>query len=117
MAVWYASRMKKIIQIGLLVFPGVLSAETHPWHLSADTWAQPRDGWTVSRMQPLPDVVASWSEDPRQRLIIRYPGGEDGQLWAYELRSWLVSLGVPMESQEIVAGSEQTGRIEIELSR
>ena len=113
----YALRMKKIIQLGILVLPGVLSADTNQWHLSADTWAQPRDGQTVSRMQPLPEVVASWSEDPGQRLIIRYPGGEDGQLWAYELRSWLVSLGVPLESQELVAGSEQTSQIEIELSR
>jgi hypothetical protein len=109
--------MKQIITVSLLIFSGALSADSHPWQLSADTWAQPRDGRAVTQMLPLPDVVASWSEDPGQRLIIRYPGGEDGQLWAYELRSWLVSLGVPLANQELVAGSEQTGQIEIELSR
>lgn len=109
--------MKQIIPFGLLIMSGALSADSRPWQLSADTWARPRDGQVVTQMQPLPDVVASWSEDPGQRLIIRYPGGEDGQLWAYELRSWLVSLGVPLGSQELVAGSEQTGQIEIELSR
>ena len=109
--------MKQFIPVSCLVFSGVLSADSQPWQLSADTWARPRDGQVVNQMMPLPDVVASWSEDPGQRLIIRYPGGEDGQLWAYELRSWLVSLGVPLESQELVAGSEQAGQIEIELSR
>ena len=109
--------MKKIITVILLACSGALNADSHPWHLSADTWAQPRDGRVVTQMMPLPDVVANWSENPAQRLIIRYPGGEDGQLWAYELRSWLVSLGVPLDSQELVAGSEQAGQIEIELSR
>jgi hypothetical protein len=109
--------MKKIIPVGLLILSGALNADVQPWQLSADTWARPRDGHVVTEMQPLPDVVASWSENPHRRLIIRYPGGEDGQLWAYELRSWLVSLGVPLERQELVAGSEQAGQIEIELSR
>lgn len=87
------------------------------WSLSADTWARPRDGRAVSAMAPLPDAVARWSQHPDRRLVIHYPGGEDGQLWAYELRSWLVALGIPRDSQELVAGSQQADRIEIELSR
>jgi hypothetical protein len=85
------------------------------WLLSADTWAQPRDGRSVSKMPPLPEVVAAWSRDPGQRLSIRYPGGEEGLLWAHELRSWLTALGIPIQDQELVAGSHQADRIEIEL--
>ena len=48
-------------------------------------------------------------------LLIRYPGGEDGLLWAHELRSWLVALGIPLQDQELVAGSHQGDRIELEL--
>lgn len=109
--------MKQLISAGLLLFSGALSAEPQQWSLGADTWARPRDGLVVTQMSPLPEVVAGWSEDTSQRLIIRYPGGENGQLWAYELRSWMVSLGVPLENQELVAGSEQAGQIELELSR
>jgi hypothetical protein len=87
------------------------------WTLGADTWAQPRDGRAVAAMAPLPEVVGRWSGDPGRRLVIQYPGGEDGQLWAFELRSWLVALGVPGDSQELVAGSQQADRIVIELSR
>ncbi|HED19656.1 MAG TPA: hypothetical protein ENI74_09165 [Gammaproteobacteria bacterium] len=101
----------------LLIFPLTIQAETRQWVLSADEWARPRDGQSVARMAPLPEIISSWSSRKGQRLLIRYPGGEEGLLWAYELRSWLVALGVPMEDQELVVGSHQADRIELELTR
>lgn len=101
----------------LLIFPLTIQAENRQWVLSADEWARPRDGQSVARMAPLPELISSWSSVKGQRLLIRYPGGEEGLLWAYELRSWLVALGVPMEDQELVAGSHQADRIELELTR
>ena len=83
--------------------------------MSADTWAQPRDGRSVTQMAPLPEVISAWARQPGQRLIVRYPGGEEGLLWAHELRSWLVALGIPGQDQELVAGTHQADRIEIEL--
>ena len=109
--------MKLITFICTLVLPGLAAAEGAGWALSADSWARPRDGLTVATMAPLPEVVQRWSRDTTQRLVIQYPGGEEGQLWAFELRSWLVALGVPQNSQELVAGSQQADRILIELSR
>lgn len=108
--------MRFLLYPALLLSAAVL-ADDDTWSLSADTWARPRDGRTVAAMAPLPAAVARWSQHPQRRLVIKYSGGEDGQLWAYELRSWLVALGVPQDSQELVAGSQQADRIEIELSR
>lgn len=85
------------------------------WSLSADTWARPRDGLAVATMAPLPEVIAALSARPDSRLLIRYPGGEEGQMWAYELRAWLVSLGLPSARQELLPGSGDAGRIELEL--
>ena len=68
-------------------------------------------------MPPLAEVVSRWSEIEGQGVLIRYPGGEEGLLWAHELRSWLVALGVPLDDQELVAGSHQADRIELELMR
>jgi len=90
-------------------------AQERQWSLSADVWAQPRDGRAVAQMAPLPEVVAAWSRQPDQTLLVRYPGGEEGLLWAHELRSWLTALGIPGEDQELVAGSHQADRIELEL--
>ena len=113
----YALPMKVPAILSLLLIAPSLLAETAQWTLTADAWARPRDGQTVADMSPLPEVISVWSENDGQRLLIRYPGGEEGLLWAHELRSWLVALGVPLDSQELVAGSHQADRIELELTR
>ena len=94
-----------------------VSAADDVWLLGADDWARPRDGVAMVQMPPLPEVVEAWEQQPDQRLIVRYPGGEEGLLWANELRSWLVALGIPSVHQELVAGSSQPDRIELELMR
>jgi len=109
--------MKTLVFLSLLLISPRTLAETTAWILTADAWARPRDGQTVARLSPLPEVISSWSENDTQRLLIRYPGGEEGLLWAHELRSWLVALGVPLDKQELVAGSHQADRIELELMR
>ncbi|MGI9319770.1 MAG: hypothetical protein ACR2O5_00010 [Thiogranum sp.] len=109
--------MKTVAFLSLMLISPHIPAETEQWVLAADTWASPRDGQTVARMSPLPEVISSWSANNGQRLLIRYPGGEEGLLWAHELRSWLVALGVPLDDQELVAGSHQADRIELELTR
>ena len=109
--------MKITAILVLLLISPCLYAETAQWVLSAEAWARPRDGQSVAGMSPLAEVIARWSESEGQRLLIRYPGGEEGLLWAHELRSWLVALGVPLDEQELVAGSHQADRIELELTR
>lgn len=101
----------------LCIVTAHVSAADGVWLLGADDWARPRDGVAMVQMQPLPEVVEAWEQQPDQRLIVRYPGGEEGLLWANELRSWLVALGIPTASQELVAGSRQPDRIELELMR
>ncbi|MFQ5642115.1 MAG: hypothetical protein ACE5FQ_00275 [Thiogranum sp.] len=109
--------MKTIGSLALLLMPLAIQAETRQWILNADDWARPRDGQSVARMAPLPELISGWSPGQGQRLLIRYPGGEEGLLWAYELRSWLVALGVSVEHQELVAGSHRSDRIELELTK
>ncbi|HHH44193.1 MAG TPA: hypothetical protein ENK49_08650 [Gammaproteobacteria bacterium] len=109
--------MKTIGFLAMLLVSLAAQAEARQWLLNADDWARPRDGRSIVQMAPLPELVAGWSAETGQRLVIRYPGGEEGLLWAYELRSWLVALGVPMEAQELVAGSHRADRIELELTK
>jgi len=101
----------------LCLVAGRVFAAEGPWLLGADDWARPHDGASMVQMPPLPEVVKAWEQQPTQRLIVRYPGGEEGQLWANELRSWLVALGIPSEYQELVAGSRRPDQIELELTR
>lgn len=92
---------------------GAVMAESR-WQLDAGAWSRPRSGQAVLAMQPVAEAVRAWSDAEAAEIVIRYPGGEDGVLWASELRDWLVSLGVPSSRVHPVAGG-QPGSIRLEV--
>lgn len=99
--------------VALLVpAPAALAAT---WTLEASTWARPRSGQAVVSMRPLPQVVRAWSQSPSSRIVIHFPGGEDGELWAHELRDWLVALGVP-SGRVALTGGGQPGALGLEVT-
>ena len=85
------------------------------WTLSAEAWARPRSGQSLLQMEPLIATLQAFNTEPSSQLVIRYPGGEEGALWASELRDWLVSLGVPSVSIEIRPGQSSHENITLML--
>lgn len=107
--------MKKTIAT-LLLTAAPLFAEAATLHaISAEEWARPRSGEMLTQMAPLRDAVRQWMDQPQAALVIRYPGGEEGGLWAGELRSWLVALGVSAERIELWPGSSRADAVELEV--
>lgn len=100
-----ARRLRSLGLVVALVVPAP-AALAQSWGLDASTWARPRSGQAVVAMRPLPQVVRAWSQSPSSRIVIRYPGGEDGELWAHELRDWLVALGVPSGRVALTGGGD-----------
>ena len=98
----------------LVLFPVSVQAET--WVLGLEEWSRPRSGIAVSQMQPVRNAVTVWGKTPQSSLQIRYPGGEEGSLWAEELSDWLISLGVPAGAIEVLPGSTSEDSVEIALS-
>lgn len=62
--------------------------------ITADQWASPRSGERVARLPGLEQTIAAFDPASAQ-IVIHYAPGESGTLWAEELRSWLVALGIP----------------------
>lgn len=81
--------------------------------LSADEWAQPRNGSVLAEFSSLRAAVNYWSSGSDAMLIIRYPGEDSGELWATELRDWLISLGIPGDYIRLLPGSQQADEIRI----
>lgn len=104
---------------GAALFGAALSvpatAVAQSWTLEAGAWARPRDGRTVVTMAPLPTVVRAWSRRSDAQLVVRYAGGEDGELWATELGDWLVALGVPGSAITLTPGGRPE-RLELEIT-
>lgn len=80
----------------LLLTATAAQAGEGPWVLDAGFWAAPRSGESLRSEPVVREAVDALMRDGQgSRLLIRYPGGETGQLWAQELRAWLIALGVP----------------------
>jgi hypothetical protein len=81
--------------LAALMVPAIGSA-SEPRLLPAEEWLMPRSGDRLLDWEPLAMTVREWMDaEVPSRIVIEYPGGEQGSLWVTELQSWLVTLGVP----------------------
>lgn len=92
-----------------------LAAQELQFNLHAETWDTQRHGETLLKIPALKSVIEQWSKNPKQRIELRYAGGEEGELWVEELQDWFVSLGVPSNALQILAGSNAQDIINIVL--
>ena len=100
--------------IGLLVLvQPVWANSVRIFTLSADQWARPRSGAVIPEFSTIRSAVNYWSKGPDTLLVIQHPGEDSGELWAAELRDWLISLGVPSDYIRLVAGTQEADEIRL----
>lgn len=78
-------------------------------------WDQVRSAVSVLQLPALQRVVSRYEMVPNSNMVIRYPGGDDGNAWAIELRNWLVALGVGLDVIELQPGSGAPQAISIKI--
>lgn len=83
--------------------------------LRADEWAVPKQAATILAMPAIRKSMQLIQNSPSNTLRIRYPGGDEGTLWANELRSWLIALGLSSKRIDLVPGSATASTIELEV--
>jgi len=99
----------------LLLLPLAVPA-ADPVLITSVEWARPRSGESLAQMPGLAEAATRLMGTRNSRLVVRYPGGEEGVLWAEELRSWLVALGIASSRIELVPGASRADAIALELS-
>lgn len=110
--------MKNSAQLALL-FAVLLSgaAQAAEYSIHAEVWARPRSGDTLLALPALQKLLRDFDATAGATIEIRYPGGEEGVLWAEELQDWLVALGVPSPRIETVVGSGVEDSIHLLLNK
>jgi len=81
--------------------------------LSAEDWARPRSGEVIVEFSAVRAAVDYWDKSDHALILVRYPGEDSGELWAAELRDWLISLGVPSDYIRLVAGTQAADEIRL----
>lgn len=81
--------------------------------LNADEWARPRTGEVIAEFGALRAAMSYWEKGSDTLILIRYPGEDSGEIWASELRDWLISLGVPSDYIMLAPGSQAPDEIKL----
>lgn len=87
--------------------------------ITADDWARPRSGESLVQMPALKSTVREYLDTKNERgrrILIRHPRGEEGVLWAEELRGWLVALGIPSDDVAVSPTSTRVDAIELAVT-
>jgi hypothetical protein len=79
--------------------------------ITTDQWARPRSGERIVEFDALRSVVDYLDRYPKSMVTIRHAGGDEGLLWAEELRGWFVALGVEGNRIVLRTGLQQPDRI------
>lgn len=89
-------------------------ANADVFEVSAEQWARPRSGERIVAFTSLQYLVRRLDERASTVVTIRYAGGDEGLLWAEELRGWLVALGIPGDRMRLRTGLQVQDRLVLE---
>ena len=76
--------------------------------ISRFEWPQRGEVDAVLMIPQLKQIVSRFGISDDARLIIRYPGGDEGNEWAFELRNMLVSYGIRSALVTLEPGSGES---------
>lgn len=107
--------IKRVLPLLLIAAAIPAFAADAPMHITAAEWAQPRSGEALLRHPALIQAVQGLQVNAAAVLEIRYPGGDNGSLWARELQAWLVALGVESARIRLVPGSETADQVQLRI--
>ena len=107
--------MNRLIPLALSAFfsANVLAADIEKLHVNE--WSVPKKATTILAMPAINNSMKKLQKNVNSSLRLKYPGGDEGTLWANELRSWLISLGLSSKRIELGPGSAVSTTIELEV--
>jgi hypothetical protein len=79
--------------------------------LPYEDWPKVRTADAVLELKPVRAVLSTFEEEAGHHVIVRHPGGDNGDAWALEFREWLVALGVPSNYIGLEPGSGASDRL------
>lgn len=105
--------LKRLFLIVAMLPSAALADEV--WQVTLEEWSQPRAGEAMTHLPALREALHALLEVESGELLLRYPGGDRGVLWAHELRAWLIALGLESQRIAMQPGSVAADTIELNL--
>lgn len=67
----------------------------------------------ITRFKAIRAAVNAWEGMADAIILVRHPGEDSGEIWALELRDWLVSLGISNDYIKLLSGSQSADEIRL----
>ena len=116
-----SDNIKRSLKVSLLLVmmaPALVQANSvRIYSLTADDWARPRSGGMIPQLEPVRLAVAYWESGSDALILLSHPGEDSGELWASELKDWLVSLGIPADYIRLSPGLQVEDEIQIMVGK
>lgn len=104
--------LRTMFVMGVLVLSGLATSVSFAQDtnqereiLTKTDWPKVRTGQSVMALESLQRVVTRFEVAAKPVILIRFPGGNLGNAWAFELRDWFVALGIPSNQIRLEPGS------------
>ena len=101
-----------LVLVGLVCSAMTVHAEV--FEVSTEQWARPRNGERIVAFESLQKLVRHLDKKATAVVVIRYAGGDEGLLWAEELRGWIIALGISGDRVRLHAGLPDRDRLVLE---
>jgi hypothetical protein len=110
-------RALKLIIFAAAVFASMsaIPFSEHTETVMRKDWPSYENGASVLALPQFRSILEKFDEDDRNRVEIRYPGGDSGRQWAQSISQWFVTFGVPASYLQLLAGSGASDQLVIAL--
>ena len=85
------------------------------WRMTEEQWDLIKQAEQLLLMPVMQQVTETWSVQQGSGIELRYPGGEEGELWVEELMNSLISLAIPSQYLFAVPSSGEADVIIIKI--
>jgi len=104
-----------IISFILVTFASTALSSEKSIKLSVNDWGELNSSKEILAIRPLASIMQKLTLKPDKKLYVLYPGDDNGSKWAYDLRGWLISLGLKSDRIVMSSDSYQENIIEIKI--
>ena len=109
------SRLPLMLLIVFILLALQVKAAPAAFELHAGQWESISSSNQLLEIEGLRNIVTAWSMEQDGYIELQYPGGEEGELWVYQLMDRLVALGVPSANIVSVPGSGTGDVIRVQI--
>ncbi|MEF8792260.1 hypothetical protein [Thiohalorhabdus sp.] len=106
-----ARRVALALTGALLLVAVPAQAAVSKEEVAASEWKAPASVEEAAARPALHRTLAAYLRKPGRWVRLAHAGGAAGSAWAQDMRSWLITLGIPADRIQIDPGLTDSGRL------